>query len=100
MKKALFSSIIIGLSLIWAASGSAFVRYEDKHPQKVREVRITGFIDYAPFGYTEHPERPLYGKFYTVFQPMIDTLQQENNLSGTSARCASGQGRYCVGSVS
>ena len=80
MKKALFSSIIIGLSLIWAASGSAFVRYEDKHPQKVREVRITGFIDYAPFGYTEHPERPLYGKFYTVFQPMIDTLQQENNL--------------------
>lgn len=80
MKKALFSSIAIGLTLIWAASGQAFVRYEEKHPQKVREIRITGFIDYAPFGYTEHPERPLYGKFYTVFQPMIDTLQKENNL--------------------
>ncbi len=80
MKKALFSSIAIGLTLIWAASGQAFVRYEEKHPQKVREIRITGFIDYAPFGYTDHPERPLYGKFYTVFQPMIDTLQKENNL--------------------
>ena len=36
-----------------AYEAAAFVRYEDKHPPKIREVRITGFIDYAPFGYTE-----------------------------------------------
>ncbi len=80
MKKILVSSMLIGLILLWAAAGSAFVRYEDKHPKKVREVRITGFLDYAPFGYTEHPDEKLFGKFFTVFQPMIDTVQQENNL--------------------
>lgn len=80
MKKLLVSSMMLALMLLWAAAGSAFVRYEDKHPKKVREVRITGFLDYAPFGYTEHPEEKLYGKFFTVFQPMIDTVQQENNL--------------------
>ena len=80
MKKLIISCIILALTLLWAAAGSAFVRYEDKHPKKVREVRITGFLDYAPFGYTERPDEILYGKFFTVFQPMIDTLQQENNL--------------------
>lgn len=80
MKKLLVSSMMLALMLLWATAGSAFVRYEDKHPKKVREVRITGFLDYAPFGYTEHPEEKLYGKFFTVFQPMIDTVQQENNL--------------------
>ena len=72
--------MMLTLTLLWAAAGSAFVRYEDKHPKKVREVRITGFLDYAPFGYTEHPDELLYGKFFTVFQPMIDTLKKENNL--------------------
>ena len=51
-----------------AFEAAAFVRYEDKHPQKIREVRITGFIDYAPFGYTEHPDEKVRGRFFTVFQ--------------------------------
>lgn len=80
MKKLIISCMMLTLTLLWAAAGSAFVRYEDKHPKKVREVRITGFLDYAPFGYTEHPDELLYGKFFTVFQPMIDTLKKENNL--------------------
>ncbi len=80
MKKLIISCMMLVLTLLWAAAGSAFVRYEDKHPKKVREVRITGFLDYAPFGYTERPNEILYGKFFTVFQPMIDTLQKENNL--------------------
>ena len=80
MKKLIISCMMLTLTLLWAATGSAFVRYEDKHPKKVREVRITGFLDYAPFGYTEHPDELLYGKFFTVFQPMIDTLKKENNL--------------------
>ena len=66
-----------------AFEAAAFVRYEDKHPQKIREVRITGFIDYAPFGYTEHPDEKVRGRFFTVFQPMIDEFQKENNLKIT-----------------
>ena len=80
MKKLIIFCMMIALTLLWAAAGSAFVRYEDKHPKKVREVRITGFLDYAPFGYTERPDEILYGKFFTVFQPMIDTIKEENNL--------------------
>lgn len=80
MKNLIVSSMILALIVLWTVTGYAFVRYEDKHPKKVREVRITGFLDYAPFGYTEHPNEILYGNFFTVFQPMIDTLQQENNL--------------------
>ena len=80
MKKLIIFSMMIALTLLWTAAGSAFVRYEDKHPKKVREVRITGFLDYAPFGYTERPDEILYGNFFTVFQPMIDTIKEENNL--------------------
>lgn len=63
-----------------AMAAKAFVRYEDKHPQKRRDVHITGFIDYAPFGFVEHPDAKIYGKFSTLFQPMIDDLATENNL--------------------
>ena len=80
MKKLIISFMMLALVLLWTVAGFAFVRYEDKRPQKVREVRITGFLDYAPFGYTQRPNEILYGKFFTVFQPMIDTLQEENNL--------------------
>ncbi len=80
MKKLLIFLMMLGMAVLWAAAGSAFVRYEDKHPQKVREINITGFGDYAPFGYIERSEETKYEKFVTVFQPMIDTLAQENNL--------------------
>lgn len=72
--------MMTGLVVLWAAAGSAFVRYEDKHPKKIREIQFTGFLDYAPFGYTEYPDGVQYGRFFTVFQPMIDTLAEENNL--------------------
>ena len=80
MKKLIISFMMLALLLLWAVAGFAFVRYEDKHPKKVREVKITGFLDYAPFGYTERPNELLYGRFSTVFQPMLDTLKEENNL--------------------
>lgn len=61
-------------------AATAFVRYEDKHPQRRRDVHITGFIDYAPFGFVAHPEAKIYGKFTSLFQPMWETLAKENNL--------------------
>ena len=80
MKKVLIFALITGLVFLWTAAGYAFVRYEDKHPQKVRRLTITGFHNYAPFGYVEHPDEKIWGRFFTVFQPMIDTFRQENNL--------------------
>lgn len=65
--------------LFSAIAANAFVRYEDKHPQKRRDIHITGFIDYAPFGFVEHPNAKIYGNFTSIFQPMFDTLAKENN---------------------
>lgn len=79
MKKALLTIFTV-TALIAAAETSAFVRYEDKHPKKVTEVHMTGYIDYAPFGYVDAPNTLVYGKFHTFFQPMIDYVIKEANL--------------------
>lgn len=80
MKKFTFWFLTGVLLLSAMSAAKAFVRYEDKHPQKRRDIHITGFIDYAPFGFVEHPDAKIYGKFTTLFQPMIDDLAKENNL--------------------
>lgn len=58
----------------------AFVNYEDKHPKKVTEVHMTGYINYAPFGWVDSPDKQIYGNFHTLFQPMIDDLIVSANL--------------------
>lgn len=83
MKKTTVFLWVAFISAICIFRAEAFVRYEDKHPQKVRDIRITGFIDYAPFGYTEYPDEVVRGRFFTVFQPMLDTFAKENNLEIT-----------------
>lgn len=80
MKKIITFGVMAVILTVAAMNASALIRYEDKHPKKIREVRITGFIDYAPFGFTEHPDQKMRGKFTTVYQPMIDDFQKENNL--------------------
>ncbi len=76
MKKILLTVFTVLLSF----DAFAFVRYEEKHPQKVTEVRMTGYIDYAPFGYVDNPNTLVYGQFHTLFQPMIDQLIKDANL--------------------
>ena len=80
MKKIISFGLAAAFIAVSIMSAQAMVRYEDKYPKKIREVRITGFIDYAPFGYTQHPNSKMRGKFFSVYQPMIDTFQKENNL--------------------
>ena len=80
MKKIMSFGLAAAFIAVSIMSAQAMVRYEDKYPKKIREVRITGFIDYAPFGYTQHPDSKMRGKFFSVYQPMIDTFQKENNL--------------------
>lgn len=80
MKKILLTVFGICLLAVVAGQASAFVRYEEKHPKKVTELRVTGYIDYAPFGYVDHPDSIVYGNFHTVFQPMLDAFIKEANL--------------------
>ncbi len=82
MKKTKFGLWFLAIVFLIGTSitAKAFVRYEDKHPQKRRDIHITGFIDYAPFGFVEHPDEKIYGKFTSIFQPMFETLAKENNL--------------------
>ena len=83
MRKLFAFFYIVLITFLCVFEVNAFVRYEDKHPKKVGEVKFTGFIDYAPFGYCEHPDKDIHGKFFTVFQPMMDTFSQENNIKIT-----------------
>ena len=80
MKKILLTAFASIIAYSISFSASAFVRYEEKHPQKVTEVHMTGYIDYAPFGYVDNPNTLVYGQFHTLFQPMIDQLIADANL--------------------
>ena len=80
MKKILLTVFIILFGVIVSWQSFAFVRYEEKHPQKITELEMTGYIDYAPFGFVDYPDEVVYGSFHTVFQPMIDQFIKDANL--------------------
>ncbi len=80
MKKRLLTIFILAAMTITSYESNAFVRYEEKNPKKVTELKMTGYIDYAPFGYVDNPGGIVYGEFHTVFQPMLDTFIKEANL--------------------
>lgn len=80
MKKALLTIFTFSVISVMFHNASAFVRYEDKHPKKVTELHMTGYINYAPFGWVDNPESIVYGQFHTVFQPMIDDFIKEANI--------------------
>ncbi len=80
MKKRLLTIFMLAAVLTPLYESQAFVRYEEKNPKKVTELKMTGYIDYAPFGYVDNPGGIIYGEFHTVFQPMLDTFVKEANL--------------------
>lgn len=80
MKKILLTIFITLFCAAISYRAFAFVRYEEKHPKKVTELYVTGYIDYAPFGFVDNPQGVVYGNFHTVFQPMIDDFIKDANL--------------------
>ncbi|MBE6454677.1 MAG: transporter substrate-binding domain-containing protein [Alphaproteobacteria bacterium] len=80
MKKTLLTVFTFSILTVLVHNALAFVRYEDKHPKKVTELHMTGYINYAPFGWVDNPDGVVYGQFHTVFQPMIDTFIKEANI--------------------
>lgn len=57
------------------------VKYEDRLLAKTRDIKVAGFIDYAPFGKVTRKEEKMRGTFATVFQPMLDEVSEENNFN-------------------
>ncbi|MCQ2741317.1 MAG: hypothetical protein MJ210_04290 [Alphaproteobacteria bacterium] len=80
MKKSVLTFFVISLIFSASMKAFAFVNYEDKHPKKVTEVHMTGYINYAPFGWVDSPDKQIYGNFHTLFKPMIDDLIVSANL--------------------
>ena len=80
MKKTMLTIFILSVVCLATTKVLAFVRYEDKHPKRETEVHLTGYIDYAPFGWVDNPYEVNYGQFHTMFQPMIDDLAESANL--------------------
>ena len=80
MKKILLTFFGVCVLILSINNAEAFVRYEDKHPSRVTELKLTGYINYAPFGFVDYPDSKVYGSFHTVFQPMIDRFVKEANL--------------------
>ena len=80
MKKVLLTIFILSAVCWSAARALAFVRYEDKHPKRETEVHVTGYVDYAPFGWVDNPHETIKGNFHTLFQPLIDDLIKSANL--------------------
>ena len=80
MKKVLLTIFILSAVCWSAARALAFVRYEDKHPQRETEIHMTSYLDYAPFGWVDNPHEVIKGNFHTLFQPLIDDLVKSANL--------------------
>lgn len=80
MKKYIFLLAAVILTAAFECAAQGFVRYEDKFPKKVREVRLSGFLNYPPFGFTDRPNELNRGRFHTVFEPMLKQIGEENNF--------------------
>ena len=75
---AIFTAAAAGLVLM--TSARAMVRYEDTLPKITREAEVTGFLDYAPFGYMDHPEAKDRGRFHSLYLPMLEEIGKNSDL--------------------
>lgn len=75
---AIFTAAAAGLILI--TSARAMVRYEDTLPKINREAEVTGFLDYAPFGYMDNPEAKNRGQFHSFYLPMLKDVGESLNI--------------------
>ncbi|MBR1949145.1 MAG: transporter substrate-binding domain-containing protein [Alphaproteobacteria bacterium] len=81
MKKILLTIFSISLCLSSINNAHGFVRYEEKHPKRKIELDMGGFIDYAPFGWSEKYDTvEKRGGFSSVFMPIIDMFTKDANV--------------------
>lgn len=80
MKKILLTIFSIFAYLLTISETQAFVRYEEKNPKQKIEMKMAGFINYAPFGWYEKDNYMWTRGFYTAFTPIIDIFSKDANV--------------------
>lgn len=80
MKKILLTIFSLTLCLSGINKAHGFVRYEEKNPQRVMELNMAGFINYAPFGWSEDYLKDGRNGYFTVFQPLMDVFVADANV--------------------
>lgn len=80
MKKILLTIFSLTICLYTANKAHGFVRYEEKNPKNKTELNMTGFINYAPFGWSESTGGINRYGYHTVFQPLIDLFETDASV--------------------
>lgn len=80
MKKILLTVFSIILCLYVSDKAYGFVRYEGKDLRGKIELNMSGFTNYAPFGWSEGGGTDIRRSYNTIFQPLIDLFEKDANV--------------------
>ena len=59
----------------------AFVRYEEKNPKRKTELKMSGYLNYAPFSWSEKYEETGRTGSYTAFEPLINVFETDKEAN-------------------
>ena len=80
MKKILLTIFSITLCVYTINKAYAFVRYEEKNVGAPKKLEMSGFMNYAPFGWYENIGGVNREGYYTIFQPLMDLFESDANV--------------------
>ena len=80
MKKILLTIFTLLICFISINKAYSFVRYEEKKPKRQTELKMTGFVNYPPFGWDERYFSENSWGYYTVFTPLLDIFTEDANV--------------------
>ncbi|MFV0627340.1 MAG: substrate-binding periplasmic protein [Alphaproteobacteria bacterium] len=76
----IFFKTIIGLFLLFATitKANAMLADDERNIKRYKEISVTGFPDYPPFGFLEEPDRT--SSFNSVFKKFLEEYAIPNNI--------------------
>ena len=80
MKKILLTVFSIAFCFYSINNAHGFVRYEDNNRVYKILLKMTGYVEYAPFGWVEDYKGGR-GGFYTVFKPLLDIFEADKEAN-------------------
>lgn len=81
MKKILLTVFSLAFCLYGINNAQSFVRYEEKNPRHKTELKMAGYLDYAPFGWVEKYDNTGRSGAYSVFKPLIDIFEADKEAN-------------------
>ncbi len=80
MKKILLTIFSVMFCFQNINNAQSFVRYEEKNPKHVTEVEMSGYTNYAPFGWIEDQSFDGANGYFTVFEPLLNIFIADANV--------------------